>query len=455
MTGKEPVESRADALRGDVAGIEWPPLFSSQVASLAACIQQLERSQWFDPAEHEVRQHRQLALLAGHFCKHSRHFRDRLAGAGIDGAALTQPEGLAELPPLTRQQVQSGIACDELPPGHGPAESVKTSGSTGEPVAVRRTAVNRLFWQAMTLRYHFWAEPGFSGRICSIRANMPAYGETADWGRPSSWFFATGRGLLIDIEADISTQLDLIARFRPESLLVYPSNLVALLDEADDRGIALEGLERFRTIGETVPDNLRARVAARGAHLHDCYSTEEVGYIAVQCPESDLYHVMSETLIVEIVDGAGRPCREGDTGKVLVTDIHNHAAPMIRYDIGDHAEAGPPCTCGRGLPTIGRIVGRERNMIVKPDGTRHWPLTGFKAFREIAPIVQYQMRQHEADRIELRMVVERPLTELEEGALRDHLHRKLRHPFRIDFTYFEGGLPRSPNGKFEEFLRLF
>lgn len=450
---------RLPEMRSDVPGVEWPPLFSTRVASLAACVQQLERSQWLEPAELEAGQFRQLATLGDHFQRHSAHFRGRLNAAGLSAAALGEKDGLQALAPLTRQQAQARdppIFCDTLPAGHGPTNQFNTSGSTGEPVIVRRTAVGLLFWQAMTVRYHRWAEPDFSGRICAIRANMARFGPTRDWGTPVSLLFTTGPGLLIDIEADIGAQLDLIARFRATSLIVYPSNLAGLLDEMDARGIDLPALERVRTIGETVPEGLADRVAERlGARLYDCYSSEEMGYIALQCPESGLYHLMSETVIAEVVDADGRPCREDEPGRVLVTDILNHATPMIRYDIGDYAEVGPACPCGRGLPTLRRIAGRERNMIVKPDGTRHWPLTGYKKFRQIAPIAQYQMRQHEPDRIELRMVVERPLTAAEEAALRDHLHWKLRHPFRLDFTYFEGRLPRGRNGKFEEFVRLF
>jgi phenylacetate-CoA ligase len=444
---------------GDLPGISWPALFSTRIAPLAACIQQLERSQWLDPKDLEALQFRQLVVLAGHFDHHSGHFRERLGRSGMSASDLARPEGLAALEPLTRQQVQAKdppIFCATVPKGHAPTHRVNTSGSTGEPVIVERTAVNRLFWQAMTMRYHFWAEPDFSGRICSIRANMPAFGDVKDWGAPASFFFRTGPGLLVDIEADIGTQIDEIAGFGANTVIAYPSNVVGLLDELDARDQDLPSLRQVRTIGETVPEGLMARVRHRlGASLYDCYSSEELGYIALQCPESGLHHLMSETLIVEVVDEAGRPCTEGGTGKVLITDIHNHATPMIRYEIGDYAEVGPACPCGRGLPTLRRIAGRERNMIVKPDGTRHWPLTGYKKFREIAPIVQYQMRQHSRERIELRMVVERSLTEAEEQALRDHLHWKLRHPFELDFTYFEGKLPRGRNGKFEEFLRLF
>jgi len=106
------------------------------------------------------------------------------------------------------------------------------------------------------------------------------------------------------------------------------------------------------------------------------------------------------------------------------------------------------------MPTLKRVLGRTRNMITKPDGTRHWPLTGYKQFRDIAPIRQYQFRQHALDHIEVRLVTERELTSDEEEALRAHLQWKLRHPFRIDLVYFDGRLPPGRNGKFEEFVSL-
>jgi phenylacetate-CoA ligase len=60
-------------------------------------------------------------------------------------------------------------------------------------------------------------------------------------------------------------------------------------------------------------------------------------------------------------------------------------------------------------------AGLHANMIVKPDGTRHWPLTGYKQFRDIAPIRQYQFRQNTPDRIEVRLIAERPLFRNEES----------------------------------------
>lgn len=218
----------------------------------------------------------------------------------------------------------------------------------------------------------------------------------------------------------------------------------------------LPSVRRWRTVGETVTDSFRERLAEAGsAPVVDCYSTEEFGYVALQCPDvPENYHIMAETLIVEIIDDDGQPAGIGENGRVVVTDLHNFAMPLIRYATGDHATAGGPCACGRGLPTLRRVLGRTRNMIVKPDGTRHWPLTGFRQFREIAPIRQYQFRQHSLHRMEVRLVTERALTGAEEAMLKAHLHEKLRHGFEIEFVYFEGRLPTGKNGKFEEFMSL-
>ena len=135
---------------------------------------------------------------------------------------------------------------------------------------------------------------------------------------------------------------------------------------------------------------------------------------------------MAETVIVEVIGADGSPCREGEIGKVVVTDLHNFASPMIRYVLGDFAEMGGRCACGRGLPTLRRILGRERNLIVKADGTRHWPLVGFHQFDEVARIRQYQFVQHSLQAIEFKVVSDAELTTWRDRRLAAHCPRGAR-----------------------------
>jgi phenylacetate-CoA ligase len=104
------------------------------------------------------------------------------------------------------------------------------------------------------------------------------------------------------------------------------------------------------------------------------------------------------------------------------------------------------------LPTLRRIVGRERNLIVKPDGSRHWPMVGFARFREVAPVSQYQLIQESPLMIEVRLVCERPPTPAEEEALRDVILASLGFPFALRFSYFPDRIPPSASGKYEEFI---
>jgi phenylacetate-CoA ligase len=184
--------------------------------------------------------------------------------------------------------------------------------------------------------------------------------------------------------------------------------------------------------------------------LVDTYSAQEVGYIALQCPEQPHYHVQSERILVEILADDGTPCRPGEIGRVVVTDLHNFATPIIRYDLGDQAEVGAPCPCGRGLPVLARIVGRRRGMLAYPDGRTAWPVFTV-ACRDAARFREIQLVQDRIDAIRLRVVPEEPLSAADRAALTAALHAALGHPFAVEIEVVDR-LSRSPAGKLEEFV---
>jgi phenylacetate-CoA ligase len=378
-----------------------------------------------------------------------------LAAARITAADLGAQDALRRLPPLRRRDIQSAGArlfCAEVPPHHKPLVVARTSGATGEPVEIRRTDVNRLFWMAFNVREHFWHKRDPGKDVSVIRAQNATYAERPDWGPPMSLLFDTGRSQFIPIATDVSRLLELLQGFAPDTVLIYPSALGALARHCRTRGAGLPSIRHLWTIGETLAPETRNLVRETfGVEVEDTYSSEEAGIVAIQCPDSGLYHTM-ESHIVEVLDESGRPCADGEVGRVVITDLLNFATPLVRYDLGDYAEVAKPCPCGRGLPTLRRIVGRERNLIVMPDGSRHWPLVGFDRFRGIAPIAQYQLIQHDRERIEVRLVSDAPLTSSQEDELRAVIQGALGHPFTLDFAYFEREIPRPPNGKFEEFV---
>lgn len=79
-------------------------------------------------------------------------------------------------------------------------------------------------------------------------------------------------------------------------------------------------------------------------------------------------HVQSEAVLIEIVDDRGRLCSSGQSGRVIISTLHNLAMPIICYEIGDYATVGEPCECGRPHPVIETVLGRVRNLVRTPKG---------------------------------------------------------------------------------------
>jgi phenylacetate-CoA ligase len=226
-----------------------------------------------------------------------------------------------------------------------------------------------------------------------------------------------------------------------------------IADEVRAGRAALDRIARIETLGETLDDHVRERVAAAwpDAALRDLYSSQEVGLLAAECPDGGALHVMAEQAIVEVLDDAGAAVAPGEVGHVVVTDLHNLATPIIRYEQGDLAEVGGPCACGRGLPTLARVRGRERNLLRLADGRAFFPIFGVTRYRSVAPVLQQQVVQPDVDTLEVRLVVERDLTTGEEDGLRRIIVDSIGHPLAVRFTYHER-LERGPTGKYEEFV---
>lgn len=452
------------AMVSRLPGVAWPAILGQQGVVLATLLAQLEQSQWLPEAAIEEAQLGQLRLLIEHAQRHSPFHAQRLAGYR-PGQAQNLRECLSALPLMRRADLQSspaGIDCAWLPTEHGAVSMVRSTGSTGEPVSARRSELNILIWMAMTLREHLWQRRDFSQSLAAIRMQL-AEEDTerrgvawADWGSPVNYLFASGPSFGMNLQTDIRRQVEWLKQIMPVFLLTYPSNLAALLEFAaadPQQRAGLVRVKQVRSVGETLSDSLRLRCReVLGVEIVDIYSTQEVGVIAIECPEGGGYHVMSEGLVLELLRDDGQPCAIGETGRVVVTSLHNFATPLIRYDLGDLAEADGPCICGRGLPKIRKILGRTRNLLRLPDGQRFWPFVGAFSFRDIAPVRQYQVIQHDLERVTLRLAVERPLTVGEEQALIEKMLELLGYRFKAGIVYFSPEIPRGPGGKFEDFI---
>lgn len=440
-------------VRSVVSGIGWPAIGADAAAHLQALLFQMERSQWLPEESLRERQFGQLKLLLRHACSTVPHYAEMLRGIDTDGF---DRDSFSAPPLLTRKTLQSGfesLQSTAVPSGHGAVVQSQSSGSTGMPVRFLQTAVTQFFWNALTVREHLWQQRDFSGKLAAIRIKMKE-GSWPDWGLPVAALFRTGPGATLNVRTDVERQLAWLVREDPDYLITHASNLHALAELSLKQGVRLPRLRQARTYSEALRPDLRETVrAAWGVQIADGYSCEEAGNIALQCPRHEHYHIQSENLLVEILDEAGRPCAPGETGRVVITTLHNFAMPLIRYELGDYAEVGEPCECGRGLPVLTRILGRRRNMVVLPDGRRHWPSMPSTMWHAVAPIEQFQVTQTGIGSLEVKYVMGRPLSQEEIAGLEQALAERFSHAFDIVWQRVDA-IERGQGGKYEDFISL-
>ena len=283
---------------------------------------------------------------------------------------------LQSLPILLRRDVQENF--DGMyfkSPDHDPNDYAiqSTSGSTGKPVSVMKFApLYSAEYDALTLTEWQLNNRDTSKTLSTFRI-IETEADNVPIGPPLSYIGSTrphtSRSILKRTIPDLLSELH---RLRPDYL--YVNGVVA-------RQLALAQLEsnfepikieQLLTVSDRVDPQLRELISdVFGARIIDRYSSEEFGYIALQCPVHDHLHVCAPSLIVEIVDDEGNACEVGVPGRVLVTSLHNLAMPLIRYEIGDIAEFGEPCDTGLNWPVLNQVNGRIRDSVTLPDGSFH------------------------------------------------------------------------------------
>lgn len=448
-----------------IRGVMWPVVYPPDISRYLSIQHYLEQSQFFSSEKIRALQFKQLEVLLNHTTRTVPYYASLYKQQGIKPQKKLDEEMWSSLPILKREVLQKQyeqLLSKNIPKKHGKTYTTSTSGSTGTPVKVLKTRLVQFFWNTVKLRDHYWHGRDTDGKKhASIRfvedknkSRAPEGSLAKSWGYPLNWLSPPGETALLNIESTITEQLEWLYKQNPHYLLSNPSNLIALaqLYEKDKKEIT--NLEQLITISETLdPEDREYCERIFNVPIKDIYSSQEIGYLALQCSEHNHYHVQAETVFLEVLNNNNEACKPGEIGRIVVTPLHNFAMPLIRYEIGDYAEVGESCDCGRGLPVLKRIYGRVRNMLTLPSGEKIWPRirTQYYAEETKADITQAQLIQHSLEEVEVKLVVNKPLNAKQQEKLTKLIQEALGYPFNIRYEFLHS-IARSKSGKFEEFI---
>ena len=303
---------------------------------------------------------------------------------------------LSILPILKRKDVQDNF--DGMyfkSPEHDESDYAiqATSGSTSKPVSVMKFApLYSAEYDALTLTEWHLQQHDITKSIASFRLTNEE-NDNIPIGPPLSYIGANRRTTARSIlHNSIEQLLKELHRLKPDYLFVNGVVLRQLALAQMQSDLPRITVENFLTVSDRIDPELRELVnEVFESKIIDSYSSEEFGYIALQCPKHNHLHVWAPSVLIEVVDELGNPCPVGIPGRVLVTSLHNFAMPLIRYEIGDIAQFGAACESGLAWPVIERIVGRTRAAVTLPNGDFHL-VTFFECeFMKMRNITDFQV----------------------------------------------------------------
>ncbi len=410
-------------------------------------LKELEQTQ-YDPTE--VIRHRQwirVRQLIQHAYDTVPYYRRIMDSRGLHPSDIRSLSDLSLLPILTKQNIRdhetellsSAFSKDRL-------TLKRTSGSTGVPLSIR---VNRqaIEWKtACTLRSDMWSGYRRGGRVAKVWGN-PEYLHHGWKGKLRNWLL--DRAIYLDtLHVDDARMQAFTNQLRaaPPSLLFGHAHSLYLyacyLRRTKQECIRPDGIISTAMLLHRHERQVIEEVFGRP--VTDRYGCEETSLIASACEVHHGLHLNADSVYAEL-----RPGLDGTSGQLLLTDLTNMAMPLIRYQVGDVVLGSErTCSCGRGLPMIESIQGREADYVLTPSRRLISGISLTENFAlKITGAAQVQIVQEKIDFLRVRLV--------RDERFNAQSHRQIRELVQATFgdemayeVEFVDRIPQERSGKY-------
>jgi phenylacetate-CoA ligase len=365
-----------------------------------------------------------------------------------------EPVRPEELPVWTRRLQSEFFAQQERPADASYMR--QTSGSTSIPVRYYATRESYEWRTAVMDRVYAWAHAEEGVRSVHVWGADP-YPKVGFHKIKRRVHLALQRRYFFDAfqqfgDNEMAACCEMINRVKPDAIVGYTSMLVDIAKYArDHKALSWKSRSIVATAEGLMPGQRELLEGVLTREVFNSYGAREVMNIASECEKHEGMHLSWDNLRTEVVDADGKPVAPGTDGRVVVTDFHNAASPIIRYEVGDIGSMWPdePCACGRPFPRIARIDGRLNDVVQTPRGAMNQIWFGI-VMRDFNWITAWQVVQNQRDRVLFRLITTQELT----PELLSPFLAKLRSglgDMTIDFER-ASELSRRPNGKFQPII---
>jgi phenylacetate-CoA ligase len=293
-------------------------------------------------------------------------YRRRFDEAGVHPEDCRELADLANYPFTVKQDFRDNYPFGLLAvPREQVARIHGSSGTTGKPTVVGYTLGDVDTWADLVAR-SIRASGGRSGDLVHV-----AYGYGLFTGGLGAHYGAERLGCtVVPVSGGMTErQVQLIADFRPDIIMVTPSYMLALIDEMARQGHDLRTTSLKVGIFGAEPwtEDMRREMEQRlDMHAVDIYGLSEVmgPGVANECVETkDGLHIWEDHFYPEVVDAeTGQVLPDGERGELVFTSLTKEALPVIRYRTRDLTRLLPGTA--RSMRRMEKVTGRTDDMII-------------------------------------------------------------------------------------------
>ena len=368
--------------------------------------QELNESQWWSADEIAARQLKRLRALLRHAYQNVPYYTQKFREAGLEPADIKTLDDLSKLPVLTRQDVRENLP--DLVAKNFPRSKMmpySTGGSTGEPLQFYVTEESKGRGGAAANRAYSWYGYELGDKVAYL------WGSPRDLSAQQSLshkiLHLVFRTIYLDAfdmsEKRMEEFAQRLAKFKPKAIIAYASATYLFAKYLQYRQIYTIKPGAVITQAEKLlPQQRQLIEEVFDCEVFDFYGSREVSAMASECPQHKGYHISAENVVLEFVKD-NKTVSPGETGKILITDLHNYAMPFIRYENGDlGVPSGEKCSCGRGLPLMHSVEGRITDTLVI--GNKFISSPSLTLIFKDLPIKQYQLVQETENELTIKIV---------------------------------------------------
>lgn len=412
---------------------------------------ELEKTQYLSEKELSIIQWQRLGSLLNFAWSYNDFYRNKFDDAGVSLSDINCLDDMRKLPILTKADIREqnlkiisrGFDIETL-------LKMKTGGSTGRSLEIYLTEECSERRNACARRHDRWSGWDLGEPVAAVWGNpyIPSMlkGKLKEWMISPIIYLDTMCLNRETVEA-FAEQWD---KVKPTLLFGHAHSIFMLAQKVSELGIenirprgiissSMMLLAHERTV---IEDVFKVRVTDR-------YGCEEVSLIASECECHNGMHLNIEHLFIEFIKDDGSPAGPGEPGKIVVTDLYNHAMPLIRYQVED---IGIPtdrkCDCGRGLPLMEGVVGRVADFLRKRDGSQVAGISLIEnTLTKYPGLDQLQIIQNRLDELIVNIVPGKSFSSETVDSLCNYLHTVFDGNIKITINLLQN-IEKEVSGKY-------